>query len=101
MTRVQACCFVLIASACVLAGLLMARLGSPLDTPARAEMILGSGNVTLMTATTEAGEESLFVLDGTRGRLLIYNINREQLDLQQSVPLTGFSERGGRGGVRR
>lgn len=90
MTRIQASCFMLIASACVLAGLLISSIGSPLDTPAKAEMLLKSGNATLLTASTDDDEESLFLLDGNRGRLLIYtpNINDNELELRQSLPLS-------------
>ncbi|MFW5682849.1 MAG: hypothetical protein ACOC1G_07575 [Phycisphaeraceae bacterium] len=90
MTRIQASCFMLIASACVLAGLLISSIGSPLDSPAQAEMLLKSGNATLMTASTNDSEESLFLLDGNRGRLLIYtaNINDNELELRQSLPLS-------------
>lgn len=107
MTRVQASCFMLIASACVLAGLLVSRTGLPLDTPAQAELLLKSGNSTLMTAATNDSEEGLFLLDGDRNRLLIYttNVNRNELELRQSLPLSrvfgdavGDGGGGGRGG---
>ena len=101
MTRIQASCFMLIASACVLAGLLVPRIGSPLDTPAQAELLLKSGNSTLMTASTNDDEESLYLVDGTRNRLLIYttNINDNELELRQSLPLSRvFGEAVGGGG---
>lgn len=104
MTRIQASCYMLIASAFVLAGLLLSNIGSPLDTPARAELLLKSGNATLLTASSDEDEESLFLLDGNRGRLLIYtpNVNRDELELRQSIPLSrlfGNAVGGGGGGM--
>lgn len=103
MTRTQAACFALIASACVLAGLLLARLGSPLDTPAQAELLLSRGDFTMMTASTDEDDEGLFILDGRRGRLMVYIANpaRDRIELRMNLPMSQFfgrdTARGGTG----
>lgn len=100
MTRIQAASYALIASACVLAGLLLARVGSPLDTPAQAEMLLNRGDFTMMTASTRDSEESLFILDGRSQQLLIYtgDVNNNTIDLEQVIPMSQMFGRSIQGG---
>lgn len=90
MDRTQLACYGLIASACVLAGLLFVRLPNRLTSPAHASLVLGKETLTLMTARTRPDEEALFVLDNLAGKLLIYRLNlgKKQLELSGSADLT-------------
>lgn len=104
MNRIQLACYSLIASAFLLAGLLVAQLGNPLGAPAHAEMVLARDNFVLMTALTRSGEEALFVLDNNTGRLVIYrlDISKRELELAGGVDLPAIfggasSVGGGRG----
>lgn len=105
MNRIQLACYGLIASAFALAGLLMMSLQSGGGNPAMAEMVIARDDFGLMTAQTRSGGESLFVLDNASGRLLIYNldVNDKQLQLVGNVDLIPlFAQAGnvqpGRGG---
>lgn len=71
MTRIQAACLCLLASALVLAGLLIARVGD-LASPAYANMVTGKSDFQFLTARTEKGEDALFVLDNRSQKLVIY-----------------------------
>lgn len=90
MDHVRLACYALIASAFVLAGLLFVTLDGRFESTAEAEMVIARDNFTLLTATTRGGEESLFVLDNTSGRLLIYTLDlgRQQLNLGENINLT-------------
>ena len=95
MNRIQTACFCLIASAFVLAAILVVRV----DQQAAPNAAHADGQViampafTMMTARTRGGgnngpgEESLFILDNNAGVLVVYtpNIARKQLE-----PLTGI-----------
>jgi hypothetical protein len=73
MNRVQTASCVLTASAFVLAGLLIAQLDA-LTPRAEAEVAVSENNLSLLTARTATDEEALFILDGQRQRLLIYQV---------------------------
>jgi hypothetical protein len=103
MTRIQVACYSLMASAFVLAGLLVVNLDLG-GAPAQAEMVIARENFTLMTARTRENEESLFVLDNSTGRLLIYSLNapRRQLQLVANANVGEIFTRGeAAGGDRR
>ena len=72
MTRIELACFGLIASAFVLAAVLVTNLGANHTNRAQADMVVRADGVTLMTARTRRGEEGLFLLDNATQRLLIY-----------------------------
>lgn len=99
MDRIRLACYGLIASAFVLAGLLFVSLDGRLNSTAEADMVIARENFTLMTALTRDGEESLFVLDNTTGKLLIYTLNlgRKQLELGANVNLVDVFNRGAGG----
>jgi hypothetical protein len=84
MTRTELACYGLLASAVVLAALLVTRLqdGAMVNT-AHAEMVISGGGFTAMTARTRRDEEALFVLENSSQRLLIYSLNltHNRLDL--------------------
>jgi hypothetical protein len=90
MKRYDLACFSLLASAFVLAGLLVVQLQhhSVLDS-AHAEMVLNRGNLTLMTAQTRPNEEAVFVLENSTQKLLIYKVDatRKRIDLARSTDL--------------
>ncbi len=72
MTRTQLACFFLIASAFVLAAMLATKL-TAYEPTARAGMVLPGSEYVFMTARTETGEDSLFVIDKRNHLLLVYN----------------------------
>ncbi|QDU71978.1 hypothetical protein [Mucisphaera calidilacus] len=76
-------CYFLIASGFVLSGFLLTQARDYVDNPAQAAMVINRDNLTLMTAKTRNGEESLFVLDNQNARLFVYrvDINRNQMNL--------------------
>ena len=82
MNRTETACYSLIASAFLLAGLLIVQVSSTPNT-ADASLVIARDNFTLMTAKTRSNEESLFVLNNSTSRLLIYSldIGRERLEL--------------------
>lgn len=92
MNRIQTACYCLIASAFILAGLLVAQLGDRAANPAQASMVIARDNFTLMTAKSRKGEESLFVLDNTAGRLMIYRLNlgKKRLELAANADLNNI-----------
>lgn len=76
MNRIQTACYCLMASALVLAGLLLVELGQRVEpNAAEAEMVIARENFTLMTADVRSGEEALFVLDNGTGTLLVYRLD--------------------------
>jgi len=102
MSRIQLACVSLIASAFVLAGLLVVQMGSRLSNPAHAELVITRDDFTLMTAQTRRDEEALFVLDNVSGQLLVYRTSlppRSRLELVgiQSMPQLFGRSGGGRG----
>jgi hypothetical protein len=76
MNRIQVACYCLMASAFVLAGLLVAAVSGGGFTPrAEAGLVVSHTNFTVMTARTRVDEEALFVLENTSGKLLIYSVD--------------------------
>jgi len=74
MNNIQIACYSLVASAFLLAGLLVFSLSGQLERSADASMVISQDSVSLMTAATRDGEEALWVLDNGSGRLLIYRM---------------------------
>jgi len=72
MNATRIACYALIASAFVLGGLLIARVGDLTAQPAHANMILAEDNLIAMTARISNNEEALFVFDTGRGRMVVY-----------------------------
>ena len=72
MTCIESARYSLIASACVLAGLLVYSAGGRVLPQAYGGMGLTKGNLTFLTAKSANDEEALFVLDNVSQRLLIY-----------------------------
>lgn len=91
MNRLHLACFSLIASAFVLAGLLIVAAPGHLTQKAQAEMLVNKDTVTMMTTLTRPGEEALFVIDSVNERLLIYRTElagaRGKLELAGNVDL--------------
>lgn len=90
MKRYEFASLSLLASAFVLAGLLVVQLQNhPVLPTASAEMVLNRGNITLMTAQTRPGEEAVFVLENTTAKLLVYKVDflKKRIDLARSSEL--------------
>ena len=92
MNRIQLACYCLIASAFVLAGLVLVRLDGAFTAPARADQIVDLESLTLMTARTAAKDESLFVIDNETSRLLVVraNLSRKKIEVVNSQDLTAI-----------
>ena len=97
MNRYQPACIALIASAVLLAALLLVQVARTADTDAHADMLIDKGNFMMMTALTKDGEESLFLLDNTNAVLYIYNldITRKNIELVRTQSLRGNAGGGG------
>lgn len=88
MNTTQTACFALLASAFLLAGVLIVRIDQKAaDNAAEASgQVITQPSFTLMTARTRGNvgdeEESLFILDNNNDRLMVYapNIARKQLE---------------------
>ena len=90
MNRIQTACFCLIASAFVLAAILVVRVDQQAGSnAAHADgQVIAQPAFTMMTARTRGGgnngggDESLFILDNNAGVLVVYtaNIGRKQLE---------------------
>ncbi|MEX0653588.1 MAG: hypothetical protein WDZ31_06385 [Phycisphaeraceae bacterium] len=102
MNRIQLACFSLVASAFLLAGLLVVQLGdrhdAGLSSAAYGGQVIARENFTLLTATTREDEEALFVLENSSGRLVIYRLDpaRNELQLAGGADMNRvFGQRGG------
>ncbi len=112
MNNIQIACYSLVASAFLLAGLLIFSIGGQLENEAEASMVISRDAFTLMTAQTRSNEEALWVLDNRSARLLIYRLElrgakKGRLELSANIDLndrtlfgapssSGGSPRGGR-----
>ncbi len=76
--HLQLTCYALFASACVLTAALVVTASQKDILPAaNAELVVNAGALQFLTATTEQETvESLFVLDSTSGKLLIYKLDQ-------------------------
>jgi len=99
MTRIETACFGLIASAFILAGLLIVQVSSMPNT-AEAAMVITKDHFTLLTAKTRNVEESLFVINNQTQRHVIYklNVGQKRIELVGGADLTQVFN-GGMGGV--
>jgi len=94
MKPIETACYSLIASAFILAGILIVQVSSQPNT-ANASLVIARDNFTLMTAKTRSNEEALFVLNNSTSRLLIYSldISRERLELAGGADLAEIFSR--------
>lgn len=99
MTRIQTACYALLASAFVLAGMLLVQLPSMSNT-AEASLVISRNNFTLLTAKTRSNEESLFVINNATDRLLIYTLDlgRKRIELSGTANLADLFSAGRGGG---
>ncbi len=99
MTRIETSCFALIASAFILAGLLIVQVGSTPNT-AEASMVITRENFTLLTARTRSNEESLFIINNNTSKLMIYTLDlaRNRIELSGGANLADLFSGGGGGG---
>ena len=104
MSRIQLACYGLIGSAFVLAALLVVQMESKRVLPeASADQVISRGNLTIMTARTSAQDESLFVLDNSSQRLLIYQTKLAgrggKIDFVDNISLKQLFASGGAAGA--
>jgi len=73
MTRTQTACYALIASAFVLAAMLVAGVSRHADTQANADVVVTKNVYTFLSANgVNDGEDFIYVLDNKNERLLCY-----------------------------
>ncbi len=91
MKRTELACYGLLASAILLAGMLVVQLQnhSSLTSSADAAMTLTRGDLSIMTARTKDNEEALFVMDNISGTLHIFtlDINKRRIERSQTRQL--------------
>ncbi len=89
-------CYSLIASAMILAGLLFMQLHTLMPS-AEANMVLNRNSLTMLTAPTAQGADSLFIIDSRTNRLLIYqtDIGQDRLELVQTINLADVGNNAG------
>ena len=97
MNRTQTACFCLLASAFILAAILVVRVDQQAaSNAAYADQVIAMPAFTMMTARTrgdpqdDGGEESLFILDNNAGVLVVYtpNIGNKQLTPIAGIKMT-------------
>ena len=71
MNKLHAACYCLIASACLLAGLLLVTAGDRLPS-AQASLVLNKDTFTFLTVRARGNDDAVFVLDSVNEKLLIY-----------------------------
>jgi hypothetical protein len=99
MTRIETACFGLIASAFILAGMLIVQV-SAMPNTAEASMVITRDNFTLLTAKTRNKEESLFIINNATSRLLIYTLDLpgNRIELSGGADLTDIFNSGSSSG---
>jgi len=100
MNGIQTACYCLVASAFLLAGMLVFSLSGQLENRADAGLVISRETFTLMTAQTRDNEEALWVLDNRSGRILIYRLSLRgagsgRLELAAGIDLNSPSLFGG------
>ena len=81
MNRIQLACYSLIASAFVLAALLMVQIQHrqlTIEQQADAAMVINRDTFTIMTAQTKDDEEALFVLDNLSQKLMVFKYDEKK-----------------------
>jgi len=96
MTRIETACYALIASAFILAGLLLVQVSGRPNT-ADASLVISRENFTLLTAKTRSNEESLFIINNATNRLLVYRLDlaRKRIELSGGADLADLFSRSG------
>jgi len=102
MKQTSLACYALLASAFILAGLLVFSISDQLESEAEARMVISEPAFTLMTSQTRENEEALWVLDNRAAIILIYRMelrgaDKGRLELAAAVNLRGDNLFGGGG----
>jgi hypothetical protein len=102
MQRIQFACYLLLASAFMLGGILLVQAERKLTPKAYGEMVVNRDNLTVMTTRTSPNEEALFVLDNLNEKLLIYEaqLRRKRINFVQMLDLKAIQPNGGSGDRR-
>ena len=72
MTRTQFACYLLVASAVVLSGLLIVQTVDRFENDADAAMVVNRGTYTVLSARRTADAELICFLDNSSGRMVAY-----------------------------
>ncbi len=102
MNRIQLACFGLLTSAFVLSGILLSVLPARLEPRANAEsLVVSRDNFTIMTAKTRQNEESLFVLENSSQKMIVYSVDLGRKRIEPSgvadlAKVFGISDRSNR-----
>jgi len=95
MTRKNLACYVLIASAFVLGGLLTLKVAERIDSPAHAEMVINKDIFTVLTTEGIGGEDFMYMLDNKNERLLCYATDaRGRIELYAALNVAEWVKRG-------
>jgi len=95
MTRKTVACYVLIASAFVLGGLLTIEVADRFEPKADASLVVNKDIFTVLTTEGIRGEEFLYMLDNKNERLLCYATDpRGRIELYASLNVADWIKRG-------
>jgi len=92
MNRIHLAGYSLLASAFVLAAMLIVQIdrkGISAVSEAEAGMVLSKGSVSMLTAETRSDEESVFIIENSSETMLIYllDLQRKEMNLEVIVDL--------------
>ena len=98
MNRTQLASCGLLASAFILAGMLVANLDDRDNSKAYGDQVVDHGEFTFMTARTKSDDESLFVIDNINAKLLILktDVSRRKIEVVQAHDLSEMFRQPGR-----
>ena len=117
MTRIQLACIVLIASACVLAGLLAATwanrpdrqaditdaVASTFESSAYGQFVVSKGGLTILATQVDTDHDMIYVLDSRSQRLVAYlfDPNRKEIERLAGLDIGEVMARQTKSGSRR
>ena len=109
MNRTQLGCYTLLASAFVLAAMILMQASRLIDDRAHAEMVVNKDSVTMITTQFQTDSEILYILDSRSGRLFAYMLDpntqviqpMSTMDLGREFGAAGGGAGGDRGGADR
>lgn len=72
MNRITIACYAMIASACVLAGLLTVQIARHAESSAQAEMVVPKGDLTILSTQGVNQDEYVYIFDARSEKLIMY-----------------------------